>query len=327
LASFPRLNLGQTYVDDRIGDLARKFDKKNVPTMGGLIIFAAVFSSTLLWTRLNVWVLVSLFVYLLLTIAGFRDDYLKVVRRSRDGIRPLEKILWQTLATGGALAALLWHPESAKTISQLWVPFCKTVLVPHMPWWLLCGMMFVWVVGFSNAINVTDGLDGLATGATISVTLVLGAMAYVASNVITADYLLIGHVRGCEELTVLCGALIGACMAFLWFNSHPAEVFMGDTGSLAIGGLLGIIAFMIQQPLTLFIIGGVFWGELASSGLQISWFKLTRWRTGEGRRIFLCAPAHHHFQKKGWPETKVVLRFWVISLACALAGLATLKIR
>lgn len=327
IAYFRRLKFGQHYDDDRTGDLAQKFDKKNTPTMGGLIIFISVFASTILWAQPNIWVLVSLFVYGVLTLAGFRDDYLKVVRKNRDGISSTEKIIWQSLATGVALAALLWHPESSKTISQLWVPFFKTAVIQHMPWWMLCGMIYLWIVGFSNAINITDGLDGLATGCTISVALVLGVIAYLAGNFLTADYLLIGHVKGCGELAVLCGTLIGACMAFLWYNSHPAEVFMGDTGSLAIGGLLGVIAFMIQQPLTLVVIGGVFVVELASSALQMGWFKYTRLRTGTGRRVFLMAPLHHHFQKKGWPETKVVLRFWILALACALLGLATLKIR
>jgi phospho-N-acetylmuramoyl-pentapeptide-transferase len=182
-------------------------------------------------------------------------------------------------------------------------------------------------VGFSNAINLTDGLDGLAIGCTITVALVYGLMAYAAGNARVADYLLISFVPGTGELTVICGALVGAGMAFLWYNSYPAEVFMGDTGSLAIGGLIGMLAFMVQQPLTLIIVGGVFVAEAVSVVLQVGFFKLTRRRGGEGRRLFLMAPIHHHFQKRGWPETKVVLRFWIISLMCALAGLGTLKLR
>jgi len=166
-------------------------------------------------------------------------------------------------------------------------------------------------------------------GCTISVVLVFGIMAYIAGNSIYSQYLLMSYVPGTGELTVICGALIGACMAFLWFNSHPAEVFMGDTGSLALGGLIGIIAFMVQQPLTLIIVGGVFVWEALSVIIQVGWFKYTKRRspTGEGRRFFLMAPIHHHFQKQGWPETKVVLRFWVLSLIFALAGLGTLKLR
>jgi phospho-N-acetylmuramoyl-pentapeptide-transferase len=189
--------------------------------------------------------------------------------------------------------------------------------------------IYLWLVGFSNAINLTDGLDGLAIGCTISVALVYGIMAYAAGNILISEYLLISYVPGTGELTVLCGALVGAGVAFLWYNSHPAEVFMGDTGSLALGGLIGIIAFMVQQPLTLIIVGGVFVWEAVSVIIQVGYFKYTKRRspTGQGSRYFLMAPIHHHFQKKGWPETKVVLRFWVLSLIFALIGLATLKIR
>jgi phospho-N-acetylmuramoyl-pentapeptide-transferase len=192
---------------------------------------------------------------------------------------------------------------------------------------VLLVLFYLWIVGFSNAINLTDGLDGLAVGCTITVALVLGVMSYAAGNARIAEYLLISYVPGTGELAVVCGALMGACMAFLWYNSHPAEVFMGDTGSLALGGLIGVMAFMIHQPLTLVIVGGVFVLEALSVILQVGWFKYTRRRFGVGRRIFLMAPLHHHFQKLGWPETKVVLRFWVLSLAFALAGIGTLKLR
>jgi phospho-N-acetylmuramoyl-pentapeptide-transferase len=324
------LKFGQHYDDDRTGDLAVRFDKKNTPTMGGLLIFFSVFLSTVLWARPNIWIMVALFVFAALTAVGFRDDYLKVARKSRDGISSREKMLWQTLITVIALVALLAEPVSAAKIRELWVPFLK-----H-PVWIFAGwagvlalfaMMFLWVVGFSNAINLTDGLDGLAVGCTISVALVYGIMAYAAGNSFISDYLLISFVPGTGELAVICGALVGAGLSFLWFNSHPAEVFMGDTGSLAIGGLIGVIAFMVQQPLTLVIVGGVFVAEACSVMIQVGFFKYTRRRHGEGRRFFLMAPVHHHFQKRGWPETKVVARFWIISLICALAGLGTLKLR
>lgn len=327
IARFRALKFGQHYDDDRTGDLAHKFDKKNTPTMGGLIIFISVFLSTFLWATPNVWVFVSLFVYTTLTVAGWRDDYLKVVHKNRDGISSWEKIGWQSLATIVALGILLWHPISADKIRELWVPFFKSAVIVHMPWWLLLVLIYFWIVGFSNAINLTDGLDGLAVGCTLSVALVFGIMAYAAGNTIIASYLLISYVPGVGELTVICGALIGACMAFLWYNSHPAEVFMGDTGSLALGGLIGVMAFMIHQPVTLIIVGGVFVMEALSVIIQVGGFKYTKHRYGVGRRIFLMAPIHHHFQKLGWPETKVVLRFWVLSLGFALAGLATLKIR
>ncbi|HVZ63077.1 MAG TPA: phospho-N-acetylmuramoyl-pentapeptide-transferase [Lacunisphaera sp.] len=325
---FRELKFGHGYIDERTGELgATYFDKKHTPTMGGLIIFIAVFVSAVLWAEPNVWVFVALFVYTALTVPGWRDDYLKVVHKNKDGIKSWEKIAWQTFATVAALGILLWHPQSAEKIRELWVPFLKSALIQHMPWWLLLVLIYLWIVGFSNAINLTDGLDGLAVGCTITVALVFGIMAYVAGNAIYSQYLLISFVPGAGELTVICGSLIGACMAFLWYNSHPAEVFMGDTGSLALGGLIGVMAFMVHQPLTLVIVGGVFVMEAVSVILQVGWFKYSRYRSGTGQRLFRMAPIHHHFQKLGWPETKVVLRFWVLSLGCALAGLATLKLR
>jgi len=332
IAKLRKLKFGQHYDDDRTGDLAQRFDKKNTPTMGGLLIFASVFGSSLLWAEPKIWVEVALFVYAALTAVGFRDDWLKVVHKNRNGISSREKIFWQTLVTVVALVALLWPPASAEKIRELWVPFVKHPVyvfsgVIGLP--TLFIFIYLWLVGFSNAINLTDGLDGLAIGCTISVSLVYGILAYVAGNIIISDYLLIPYVAGVGELTVVCGSLVGAGLAFLWYNSFPAEVFMGDTGSLALGGLIGIMAFMVQQPLTLIIVGGVFVWEAGSVIIQVSVFKYTKRRsvTGEGRRFFLMAPIHHHFQKKGWPETKVVLRFWVLSLIFALVGLGTLKLR
>ncbi len=324
---FRALKLGQSYADGRTGAFAGQHDKKNTPPMGGLIIFIAVFVSAVLWAEPNVWVFVSLFVYAVLTYAGWRDDYLKVVRQNHHGISSWEKIAWQSLAALVALGVLLWHPASAGKIRELWVPFYKDAVILSMPWWLLLGLIYLWIVGFSNAINLTDGLDGLAGGCTITVALVFGLMAYAAGNIKVAEYLLISYVPGTGELAVICGALIGGTLAFLWFNAHPAEVFMGDTGSLALGGLIGVMAFMIHQPLTLVIVGGVFVLEALSVIIQVGCFKYTRHRSGVGRRVFLMAPLHHHFQKLGWPETKVVLRFWIVSLLCALAGLGTLKLR
>jgi phospho-N-acetylmuramoyl-pentapeptide-transferase len=332
IAKLRKLKFGQHYDDDRTGDLAQRFDKKNTPTMGGLLIFAAVFFSSFLWASPKIWVVVAMFVYTALTAVGFRDDWLKVVRKNRNGISSREKIFWQTLVTILALAALLWHPSSTDKIRELWVPFIKYPVITFsgmvgLP--ALFVLIYLWLVGFSNAINLTDGLDGLAIGCTISVTLVYGILAYIAGNVILSEYLLVPYVAGAGELTVVCGSMVGAGLAFLWYNSYPAELFMGDTGSLALGGLIGIMAFMVQQPLTLVIVGGVFVAEAVSVIIQVAVFKYTKRRspTGEGRRFFLMAPIHHHFQKQGWPETKVVLRFWVLSLMCALAGLATLKLR
>jgi phospho-N-acetylmuramoyl-pentapeptide-transferase len=328
IARFRALKLGHGYVDDRTGALDGSYDdKQHTPTMGGLIIFVAVLAGSILWAGPNIWVVASLLVYGLLTVPGWRDDYLKVVHRNRGGIRPAEKILWQSLAAVAALTLLLWHPLSGDKIRELWVPFVKHAVIPAMPPLMLLVLFYLWIVGFSNAINLTDGLDGLAAGCTISVALVFGLMAYAAGNKVICDYLFISHVPGAGELAVICGALIGACMAFLWYNAHPAEVFMGDTGSLALGGLIGVMAFMIHQPLTLVIVGGVFVLEAASVIIQVGWFKYTRRRFGQGRRVFLMAPLHHHFQKRGWRESKVVIRFWILSLIFALGGLATLKLR
>jgi phospho-N-acetylmuramoyl-pentapeptide-transferase len=326
IAHLRRLKFGQHYDDDRTGDLASRFDKKNTPTMGGLLIFICVLVSSLLWAAPTSGSTVALFVYTLLTAVGFYDDYLKVVRKNRNGISSWAKILCQTIITLLALAVLLMRPESSDKIRELWVPFVKHP-VATMPIAVLAVFVYFWIVGFSNAINLTDGLDGLAIGCTITVALTYGIMAYAASNFKLADYLLISFVPGTGELAVVCGSLVGAGLAFLWYNSYPAEVFMGDTGSLALGGLLGIIAFMVQQPLTLIIVGGVFVWEAASVVIQVGYFKATRRSQGQGKRFFLMAPIHHHFQKLGWPETKVVLRFWIISLIFALAGLGTLKIR
>ena len=330
IAKLQRLKFGQHYDDDRTGDLATRFDKKNTPTMGGVLVFVAVAVSTLLWAAPNIWILTSLFVYGSLTAVGFRDDYLKIRRGSRDGISSKEKIFWQTSITAIALVLLVVSDSSSSHIRELWVPFLKEPIFMFtgvVGMLLLFVMMFFWVVGFSNAINLTDGLDGLAIGCTITVALVYGIMAYAAGNARISEYLLIGYVPGTGELAVICGALVGAGMAFLWYNSYPAEVFMGDTGSLALGGLIGVIAFMVQQPLTLVIVGGVFVVEAVSVIIQVGYFKFTRRRYGEGRRFFKMAPIHHHFQKLGWPEMKVVLRFWIISLMCALVGLGTLKLR
>jgi phospho-N-acetylmuramoyl-pentapeptide-transferase len=218
------------------------------------------------------------------------------------------KVGWQSSATLGALAMLLSHPAAVSTSANFG---CHSSNIPSSRscrWWLLLGLIYLWVVGFSNAINLTDGLDGLAVGAAITVVLVLAIMAYVAGNVIYSEYLLISHVEGSGELTVICGALIGGCMAFLWYNSHPAEVFMGDTGSLALGGLLGVMAFMIHQPITLILVGGVFVLETVSVIVQVGWFKFTERRYGAGRRVFLMAPLRHHFRRRAGRRPRVVLR-------------------
>ena len=225
---------------------------------------------------------------------------------------PLSELL--TGADGNAVG-------SAQKMKELWVPFLKEVLVENMPV-ILCFLFFlITLTGSSNAINLTDGLDGLAIGCTVTVALTYAIMAYASGNFLISDYLKVSWIPGSGELTVVCSALLGGSLSFLWFNAHPAEVFMGDTGSLAIGGLVGIVALMIHQPLTLIIVGGIFVMEAGSVILQVASFK-TR-----GKRIFRMSPIHHHFELKGWKETKVVIRFWILSLLFALLGLATLKLR
>lgn len=295
--------------------------KKDTPTMGGLMIYFSVTVSTLLWAQPNVFVLTALAVYSGLTLLGFLDDYTKVSQRHSAGLSKKQKLIWQTFITAVALAILLWHPGSADKVREFWVPFLKDPVFLALPVPFLFVFLFFILVGSSNAINLTDGIDGLAIGCTISVALVYAIMSYAAGNAIIAEYLFISFVPGVGELSIICGCLVGAGLAFLWYNSHPAEVFMGDTGSLALGGLIGVVAFMVHQPLTLVIVGGIFVMEALSVILQVFSYKTRK------KRIFKMAPIHHHFELKGWPESKVVIRFWILSLAFALAGLGTLKLR
>jgi phospho-N-acetylmuramoyl-pentapeptide-transferase len=303
----------------RLADLHNS--KKDTPTMGGLIVYVAVMVSTLLWARLNIYVLTALTVYTGLTIIGFLDDYLIIKRRTSKGLSGRMKLLGQAVLTLVALAMLLTSPVSSEFIQQLWLPFYKEPIIAVMPLPLLFVFLYLVLSGSSNAINLTDGVDGLAIGCTLTVAMAYALMAYASGNAIYADYLLVPFMPGAGELTILLSILCGACLAFLWHNAHPAEVFMGDTGSLALGGLIGIIAFMILQPITLILIGGVFVVEVLSVILQVGCFKMYR------RRIFLMSPIHHHFEMKGWAETQVVIRFWILSLVFAVIGLATLKLR
>ena len=323
IALLRRLSFKQSFrTESEVGKLAELHSgKKDTPTMGGLLIFFSVSISGLLWAQFNVWTLTALFVYTSLTALGFLDDYLKVSKGSSKGFPSRGKLIWQSLTTAAVLVILLNNPTSADKMYELWLPFLKDTVWNPMPLWFLAGFLFLVLVGSSNAINVTDGVDGLAIGCTITVAIVYAIMAYAAGNVIISDYLLISHVPGVGELGVYCAAIVGGGLAFLWFNSHPAEVFMGDTGSLALGGLIGVIAFMTHQPVTLVIVGGIFVFFSVSVILQVGSYKST------GKRIFRMAPIHHHFELKGWAETKVVIRFWILSLIFAFAGLATLKIR
>jgi phospho-N-acetylmuramoyl-pentapeptide-transferase len=295
--------------------------KKDTPTMGGLLIFVSIVFSTVLWARLNIYVLVSLFVYAGLTVIGFLDDYLKITRKSSGGLSSRYKLAGQAVITLGALGLLLGSETSVVAVGEIWVPFIKGPVMTTAPLWFLFGFFFLVLAGASNAINLTDGIDGLAIGCTVTVALVYGIMAYACGHALIAKYLFISNVPGTGELAVVCASLVGASLAFLWYNSHPAEVFMGDTGSLALGGLIGVVAFIIHQPLTLIIVGGIFVLEAVSVIVQVASFKTRR------KRVFLMAPIHHHFELKGWAESKVVIRFWILSLIFAISGLATLKLR
>jgi phospho-N-acetylmuramoyl-pentapeptide-transferase len=307
---------------DEVGELAELHaSKAQTPTMGGLMICISVVTSAVLWARPNIYVYTALIIYLGLTVIGFIDDYLKVSKANSKGLSSRWKLIGQALLTVIALILLLSAPESAVKMRELWVPFYKDVLFSRMSLFFLAPFLFLILSGSSNAINLTDGVDGLAIGCTVTVALAYAIMAYAAGNAIISDYLYISYIPGVGELTVVCAALLGASLAFLWYNSHPAEVFMGDTGSLALGGLIGIIAFMVHQPLTLIIVGGIFVMEASSVILQVGSFKLRK------KRIFRMSPIHHHFELKGWHENKVVIRFWILSLIFAMAGLATLKLR
>ena len=322
---------------EEVGKLADlHMNKSHTPTMGGMIIFISVFLSVILWAEPNVYVCTALLTYAILTGVGFADDYLKISQKNSKGIAGKYKLLGQLAATGFALYILLGPMSnhlngagvdnlgSSEKMREFWIPFVSyddPSRIPVLSLGVLSVLYLVTLTGTSNAINLTDGLDGLAIGCTVTVALTYAIMSYASGNFIIADYLKISWVPGSGELAIVCIALLGGSLAFLWYNAHPAEVFMGDTGSLAIGGLIGIIALMIHQPLTLIIVGGIFVMEASSVILQVASFKM------RGKRIFLMSPIHHHFELKGWKETKVVIRFWILSLLFALIGLATLKLR
>lgn len=293
--------------------------KGKTPSMGGLLIAFAIIVSTVLWSNFNS-TLPSVFLGTLLTFSaiGFIDDFYKVFRHDRDGIRARTKFLLQVFSAGGALWAL--SVISPDTFCQFTVPFMKGSLFV-MPVWMAYAYGMLVVVGASNAVNLTDGKDGLAAGCMIFSAAAYGIFAYMTGHRIFADYLNINFISGAAEVSVLAAAVIGACIGFLWFNCHPAAMFMGDTGSLALGGIIGLISVLVKQELLLVIVGGVFVMEIVSVMLQVASFKLT------GKRIFRCTPIHHHFEQGGWTETQIVTRFWIISGLLALVGLATLKLR
>ena len=322
--------------------------KRGTPTMGGVLVLIGIGVSTLLWFD---WSNRFVWVVMLVTFGfgaiGWIDDWRKVVRHDPEGMRSREKFFWQTVI--GLVAALYLAFSVSETSNlrvvelflrwvgsgfsnalppraDLMVPFFKTVTYPLGVFGFIILTWFV-IVGASNAVNFTDGLDGLAIMPVVLVGACLGIFAYITGNAVFSKYLLFPHIPGSGELLIFCSAMAGAGLAFLWFNANPAQVFMGDVGALSLGGALGTIAVITRQEIVLGIMGGVFVAEALSVMIQVGWFKYTRRRYGEGRRVFLMAPLHHHFEKKGWAEGQVVVRFWIITMLLCLIGLASLKLR
>jgi phospho-N-acetylmuramoyl-pentapeptide-transferase len=322
--------------------------KSGTPTMGGALILISIGISTLLWSDWsNRFIWPVLVVTLGFGAIGWVDDYRKVVHKDPKGMTSKEKYLWQSLIGVGAALYLAFSVSgvSNANVMQLFmswvrsgfsmdlppkadfiVPFFKTISYPLGVWGFIALTYFV-IVGTSNAVNLTDGLDGLAIMPTVMVGTALGLFAYLTGSATYARYLFIPHIPGAGELIIFCGAMAGAGLAFLWFNAHPAQVFMGDVGALALGGALGTIAVIVRQEIVLFIMGGVFVVETLSVMLQVGYFKYTKKRFGTGRRVLLMAPLHHHYEQKGWKETQVVVRFWIITMMLVLFGLSTLKLR
>lgn len=300
--------------------------KAGTPTMGGALILVAIAISTLLWADLqNRFVWVVLITTLGFGAIGWVDDYRKVVYKNPKGLSAKAKYFWQSVI-GLSVAIFLYKTAATPVETTLIVPFFKTLSLPLGMVGFIVLTYFV-VVGSSNAVNLTDGLDGLAIMPTVMVGSALAIFAYVAGHLYFSKYLGIPYVAGAGELMVFCAAMAGAGLGFLWFNAYPAEVFMGDVGALALGAALGVVAVIVRQEIVLFIMGGVFVMETVSVAIQVLYFKYTKKRTGTGIRIFLMAPLHHHFEEKGWKETQVVVRFWIISMMLVLVGLSTLKLR
>ncbi len=300
--------------------------KAGTPTMGGALILVAIAITTLLWADLrNHYVWIVLLTTLGFGVVGWIDDYRKIVHRNPKGLSAKSKFLGQSIVAFVAGAYLAFSAElPAQT--ELIVPFFKTVAIPLGAIGFILLTYFV-VVGTSNAVNLTDGLDGLAIMPTVMIGSALAIFAYVAGNAVFARYLGLPHIPGAGELSVFCAAIAGAGLGFLWFNAYPAEVFMGDVGALALGAALGVTAVIVRQEIVLFIMGGVFVVETLSVMIQVTYFRYTKRKYGAGRRIFLMAPLHHHFEQKGWKENQVVVRFWIITMMLVLFGLSTLKLR
>jgi phospho-N-acetylmuramoyl-pentapeptide-transferase len=334
------LKFGQEYADkaEEAGLAQLRGNKKGTPTMGGILIVLALLLSTMLWAQWNAQVELTMLSVLVLFTLGFYDDCAKILKQSGGGTPPRVKLITQ-FGLAAFVGIYLWNLPARSELHLLGVKnvwhsnLVSTLMLPFFKYPIHVGaiagvvIVVLAIVGSSNAVNLTDGLDGLAIGCTLIVGFVFLVFTYVAGNVKAAVYLQVPYVVGAGELTVFCSALLGAGLGFLWFNCHPAQVFMGDTGSLSLGGAFGIVAVLIHQPVVLVIAGGVFVAEAMSVMLQTGWFKYTRRRTGTGRRIFLMAPLHHHFEKKGWHESQVVMRFFILCVLCAVVALATLKLR
>ena len=322
--------------------------KAGTPTMGGVLVLIGIAVSTLLWADWgNRFIWIVLLVTLGYGAVGWVDDYRKVVHRDPKGMSSREKFFWQTVIGLFAAAYLAFSVSETSNMrvlelfmewvrsglslnlpakSHLIVPFFKEISYPLGVFGFII-LTYLVIVGSSNAVNLTDGLDGLVIMPVVLVGSALGVFAYVMGSAVYSKYLLFPHIPGAGELLIFCSAMAGAGLAFLWFNAHPAQVFMGDVGALALGGALGTIAVIVRQEIVLFIMGGIFVAETVSVMLQVTWFKFTKKRYGEGRRLFRMAPLHHHFELSGWKETQVVVRFWVITMMLVLIGLSTLKLR
>jgi phospho-N-acetylmuramoyl-pentapeptide-transferase len=322
--------------------------KSGTPTMGGVLILFSIALSTLLWFDLsNRFVWIVLLVTLGFGAIGWVDDWRKVVHKDPEGMRSREKYFWQSVIGLVAAFYLVFSVSETNNLrvlqlffewvtsgftvqlppqAGLMVPFFKEISYPLGVFGFVL-MTYLVIVGSSNAVNLTDGLDGLAIMPVVMVGSALGVFAYVTGNAVFARYLLVPHIPGAGELLIFCAAMAGAGLAFLWFNTHPAQVFMGDVGALALGGALGTIAVIVRQEIVLAIMGGIFVVEALSVMAQVAYFKYTKRRFGQGRRLFQMAPLHHHFEKKGWKETQVVVRFWIITMLLCLVGLSTLKLR
>ncbi|GAA5317776.1 MAG: phospho-N-acetylmuramoyl-pentapeptide-transferase [Candidatus Pelagadaptatus aseana] len=310
------LQIGQSVRDD---GPESHLSKSGTPTMGGTLILASIFISTLLWGDLsNRYIWLVLIVTAIFAAVGWVDDYRKVIESNSRGLPARWKYFWQSVAGLGA-ALYLYYTATSPAETQLIVPFFKNVAIDMGPFFIV--LTYFVIVGSSNAVNLTDGLDGLAIMPTVLVGGALGVIAYLVGHAEFARYLHIPYIAGAGELVVFCAALGGAGLGFLWFNTYPAQVFMGDVGALALGAALGVIAVIVRHEIVFFIMGGIFVMETVSVILQVASYKLT------GRRIFRMAPLHHHYELKGWPEPRVIVRFWIITVMLVLFGLATLKLR